>query len=105
MTKAQLRRVQGQALVLPVRMCRQIRAVARIAENRMPTFREVNANLIPPARLQPDTHHGCAVYHALQLKMRDCQLGSAAVLRRILLKARRSREVALERAALGNLAI
>ena len=48
--------VQGQPLVRPVRMGRQLGPVARVAQHRMARFGEMDANLVPAARFQPDLH-------------------------------------------------
>src|SRR5262245_21370976 len=82
MLKAQEPRVEGQALVLPARMHGQLRLITRIAQHRVPSFGEMHANLVTPARFQPyrSEEHTCEPGH--DAKMRDGKLPDRLVLGR-----------------------
>ena len=92
--------VQGEPFVLPTRMGGQFRLVTRIAQNRMPRFGEMDANLVPAARFEADLHQRRIGQPRDHPVMRDRPLADRLVVGRKAIQVFVGRQQALERAVL-----
>src|SRR5438093_839620 len=91
MLKAEQAGVESESLVGPVRMLREVRLIAGVAEDWMAGFGKVNANLIAATRFEPDLAERRAVEMGDDAKVRDSELPDRFVV------SRKSREVLIRR--------